>query len=186
MDLKLLPIFPQGFQIKIFIHRRANYPWKNIKSIIKEGDSSGSICNCRGPYDEKLVQSLWQRRAKPTIHSYLFLTHGTKEDARRDVAAFPMANDTDSLGMTVGANSKFLTDPIYCVLNINIISVRVDFWPIEKGVPQGRSLGTQITANSKYWLWLMEVWRALLDVSFLCSTLLFFFVPTQIRRGRLW
>lgn len=172
--------------MKIFIRRRASYPWKNIKSIIKEGDSSGRICNCRGPYDEKLVQSLWQRRAKPTIHSYLFLTHGTKEDARRDVAAFPMANDTYSLGMTVGANSKFLTAPIYCVLNINIISVRVDFCRIEESVPQGRSLGTQITANSKYWSWLMEVWRPLLDVSFLCSTLLFFFVPTQIRRGRLW
>lgn len=43
-----------------------------------------------------------------------------------------MANDTDSLGMTVGANSKFLTAPIYCVLNINIISVRVDFCPIEE------------------------------------------------------
>lgn len=41
-----------------------------------------------------------------------------------------MANDTDSLGMTVGANSKFLTAAIYCVLNINIISVRVDFCPI--------------------------------------------------------
>jgi hypothetical protein len=41
--------------------------------------------------------------------------------------ALPIANDTDSLGMTVGANSKFLTAPIYCVLNINIISVRVDF-----------------------------------------------------------
>lgn len=54
--------------------------------------------------------------------------------------------------MTVGANSKFLTAPIYCVLNINIISVRVDFCPIV--CPS--ELGTQIMANSKYWMWLIE------------------------------
>lgn len=160
--------------MKIFLRRRANYPWKNIKSIIKEGDSSGRICNCHGPYDEKLVQSSWQRRAKPTIHGYLTLAYEMYEVEKGQIdAAFPIANDTDSLGMTVGANSKFLTGPIYCVLNINIISVRVDFCPI---VCVSREWGVWAHRLRPIANIVRDWWRrdAFVDLRFLCFVLLFF------------
>lgn len=180
MHFKLLPIFfPKRPDENPSME--GEVPLKNIKSIIKEGDSSGRICNCRGPYDEKLVQSSWQRRAKPTIHGYLTLSYEMfKAEKRRIDAAFPIANDTDSLGMTVGANSKFLTGPIYCVLNINIISVRVDFCHIVC-VPGVRSLGTQITANSKYCTWLMEARRHRGSaISLLCSFVFLTQIPMSL------
>lgn len=135
------------------------------KSIIKERDSSGRICNCREPYDEKLVQTLWRRRAKLSIDCYLSPTYcaGRQDGVATHIdREFPIANDTDSLGMTGGANSKFLTASICCVLNINIkFSVRVSRFLCRcsktcKGL-LCQDLVYRLRANSKYWLWLMTV-----------------------------